>query len=112
MRVVHLFFAYLRANGYVLWDVVKTVLSNPEVIRPPLLVYTRRSLENEGWGGIRRARQIGVGYWKRDDRPGYQPTWVDQKIFFLEEYNPETKTWKRTIPQPRHLRPQPPLRGR
>lgn len=104
MRAVHLLFARLRANGYVLWDMVKTLFGNPEVIKPPLLVYTRWSVEPPK--GRKVARQVGVGYWKKDDRPGYQPTWVDAKIFFLEEYQQETQTWKRVIPKykPRGLR--------
>lgn len=90
-----MFWAHVRANMYVLWDAIKGTLTyNPGRINPPLLVYTRWSLEDEGWGGIRRARQIGVGYWTRP-LPGQQSTWVDHRIYFLEEYSLETLTWKR-----------------
>lgn len=104
MRVAHLLFAHLKANAYVLRDVLKTVFGNPEVVKPPLFVYTRWSVDPPK--GRKVARQVGVGYWKRDDRPGYQTVWVDAKIFFLEEYEQETKTWKRVIPRcrPRGLR--------
>lgn len=95
-RQLALFWAHLQANSYCLGQLFKLVFySNPEILYPPMLVYVKWSLEDEGWGAIRRARQVGVGFWARSLVQGVPDQWVDFIIFFQESFDRETKTWTR-----------------
>lgn len=98
--------AHLKANAYVIADLLRLVKHTPGLIKPPLLVYTRWSVEDEGRGTVRQTRQVGVGYWEEHVGTGYK-AWKDYKIFFKEDYDTETKTWKRTIPPQKVLMPMP-----
>jgi hypothetical protein len=85
----------VRSNAYVLWDLLKTTVGNPEAIRPTLLVYTKWSVDpREG----KRARQVGVGFWQRSLVRGVPDQWIDFIIFFKEEYNVERQVWIQTVP--------------
>lgn len=100
MRLWRIFIAHVRSNGLVLLDLVTDTLTyNPAHIKPPLLVYTRWSVDpKEGT----RARQIGVGFWSNTPTGR---TWTDFRIYFKEDYNLETQTWNRVIPPPRRVSP-------
>lgn len=94
MRQVSIFWAHVKAYMLVLTDCLGGRLNGSTII-PPLLVYSKQSVENTKRGGVQVTRQVGVGFWTEGATPGPGRRWTDFRVYFLEEYNMETQTWKR-----------------
>jgi hypothetical protein len=97
MRWWRVFKANVQVRAFCIRDMWQDLLFRKgyTVIKPPLLVYTRYSVEP--FLG-QETRHISAGYWTRPMLKNEVSKWVDFKVFFHEEYDQEKKEWIQTIP--------------